>query len=232
VCKFRCHWCFLFAITLIPLLVTNCACQSNEADSLKPLLEVLAKNRISGSLEFSGSCESLRTRGPEFPHLSSAATSEKSAIDEVRYLFRENPEIGVWQDADGTMRVLEYGTADDILNLQLESVSFGSANVYSPNQALTSIQAAPEVRRYMTAHGIEWPYLRTVVSSAFAVTDSTPHISGTLANVTVSQALEGLLRAFPGVWIYQNCPATDKWNRVVYFLFYPLPDMGRGRVVQ
>jgi hypothetical protein len=234
---FACHRHSLFAIVLIPVLVVTCAGQTDAAaDSLKPLLEALAKNKTSGSLEFTGRCESLRAGAyPEFPRLGAPATNEKSALDGVRYLFKDNPEMGVTQDADGTIRVVEHGVVTDILNLWLGSVSFGIAGVYGANLAVTHILAAPEVKRYMTAQNIEWPYVGAAVSILFGTTpplDSTPHISGSITNVSVSQALDRILRVFPGVWIYENCPATDKRSRIVYVRFYRLQETGRGRVVQ
>lgn len=123
----------------------------------------------------------------------------------------------------------------DILNLWLESVSFGSANVYGANGALTYILAAPEVKRYMTAQNIEWPYVGGAVSILVGTTpppDSMPHISGSLTNVSVSHALDRILMVFPGVWVYEDCPATDKRGRIVYLRFYRLQDTGRGDMVQ
>lgn len=73
-----CHWYLFFAIALIPVLVITCSGQTDAAESLKPLLETLAKNKLSGSLEFTGRCDSLRAGAyPEFPRLSAPATDEK-----------------------------------------------------------------------------------------------------------------------------------------------------------
>ncbi len=231
-----CHWYFFFAIALILLLVITCAGQTDAEDPLKPLLESLAKNKISGSLEFSGRCESLQAEVyPEFPRMNAPARKEKSALDGVRYLFKDNPGMGVSQDADGTIRVVEYGMVTDVLNLWLESVSFGAAKVYGANQALTYILGAPEVKQYMTAQNIEWPYVGAAGSILVGTTpthDSTPHISGSLTNVSISHALDRILRVFPGVWIYEDCPATDKRGRIVCLRFYRLQDTGHGYMVQ
>ena len=37
-----------------------------------------------------------------------------------------------------------------------------------------------------------------------------PHISGTLDNITLSEALDYVLKTFPGIWLYENCPQTHK----------------------
>ena len=47
----------------------------------------------------------------------------------------------------------------------------------------------------------------------------TPHISGELNNVIVSQALDQVLKTFSGLWIYENCP-RGKTKQVVFFRFH------------
>jgi hypothetical protein len=53
-----------------------------------------------------------------------------------------------------------------------------------------------------------------------------PHISGFLENVTVSEALDYVLKTFPGVWIYENCPARGDRGRDMFFGFFRLPRVG------
>ncbi len=48
-----------------------------------------------------------------------------------------------------------------------------------------------------------------------------PHISGSLDNVTISQALDYVLQTFPGVWIYEDCPASGDQERAIHFRFFP-----------
>jgi hypothetical protein len=48
-----------------------------------------------------------------------------------------------------------------------------------------------------------------------------PRVSGELNNVTLSEALDYMLKTFPGLWVYENCHGSgnDK-TRVVVFAFY------------
>ena len=46
-----------------------------------------------------------------------------------------------------------------------------------------------------------------------------PHISGNLDNVTLSEALDYVLRTFPGLWVYENCP-SKKRKRAVFITFF------------
>jgi hypothetical protein len=47
-----------------------------------------------------------------------------------------------------------------------------------------------------------------------------PGVSGELNNVTVSQALDYMLKTLPGLWVYKNCPGDGKDKRLVLFTFY------------
>ena len=59
-----------------------------------------------------------------------------------------------------------------------------------------------------------------------------PHIAGDVSNVTVAQALDYILKTFPGIWWYQNCPATDGQPRTVHFGFYRLQRVLGGNFVR
>jgi hypothetical protein len=49
-----------------------------------------------------------------------------------------------------------------------------------------------------------------------------PTVYGKLEDVTVSQALDHVLRTFPGFWLYENCANKDG-ERTVYFSFVESP---------
>jgi hypothetical protein len=39
-------------------------------------------------------------------------------------------------------------------------------------------------------------------------------------------------KTFPGIWIYENCPRSDDKNRVVFFEFFYLGNIGFGTFVE
>jgi hypothetical protein len=50
-----------------------------------------------------------------------------------------------------------------------------------------------------------------------------PSFSGELNNVTLSEALDYMLKTFRGLWIYEECPAIPAIkgnNRIADFSFY------------
>ena len=213
--------------------------------SLRPLLEVLDKANLSGSLEFSGRCESLVVQDfPEFPKFRAPATSGGSPLQTLREMFADDPAMQVTQDPDGTIRMIERGVPKDILNVWISYLPFGDGQaggprpIYSANIALMGILGAPEVEVFMKAHHIEWPFLVFgPVSGIFdtvppAVPPDVPQLWGPLDHVTFSGAMDYVLKAFPGVWFYENCPRSAAKKGVVYFRFYHLEKTGSGPIVQ
>jgi hypothetical protein len=51
-------------------------------------------------------------------------------------------------------------------------------------------------------------------------TTTEPHISGELNNVTLSQALDYMAKAFGGLWVYKECPGHKENERIVDLYFY------------
>ena len=84
----------------------------------------------------------------------------------------------------------------------------------------------------MKAHEIELTFaVCGPLSGIFGKTPpppGVPHISGHLNNVTFSEAMDYVLQAFPGIWIYENCPRSHTKKRRVYFHFFYLQKLGTG----
>jgi hypothetical protein len=126
--------------------------------------------------------------------------------------------------------MIERGVPSDLLNVRIAHVSFEgrgaaavqNAGVYTPNDALRAILQAPEIANFMGAHHIE----RSVGNEAVPGNlfgqwpPEYPHISGSLDNVTLSAALDRVLKTFPGIWVYENCPRSKNKGRTVYFHFF------------
>jgi len=134
----------------------------------------------------------------------------------------------VTQTPDGTIRMVEGGVQTDLPDLRIRHVVFenGQYALYNPNDALRFVLRAPEVRAFMKDNDIGWPYTSEAAPGhAGPWPTELPHISGSLDNVTLSEALDHVLKTFPGIWVYENCPRDDKKGRVVYLRFYYLRNL-------
>ena len=73
-----------------------------------------------------------------------------------------------------------------------------------------------EVEAFKKAHNIEPSFF---FRAPGALDSALPIISGELNDVTVSQALDYILKASPGFWVYENCSFRDG-SRSAHFWFY------------
>jgi hypothetical protein len=199
---------------------------------LQPLLAALDRAKVSGSLELSDRCD--MTRLPpnfRFPHWH-AATEDGSPLEVSRETLADNPTARITRDPDGTIRMVEPGVPTDLLNVKISHISFESDGIpleyaaFSPNSALLhAILRAPEIATFMTTHNIVYPFGEGgsfVLGAQRPVTS--PHLAGSMDNLTLAQALDRVLKTFPGIWIYEDCSASSGQGRTVFFRFFSLQE--------
>jgi len=227
-----------FAIALITCMLLGSAVQEARAagpkdTSIEPILDTLGKAKLSGSLEVSGRCSSMNVQDfPEFPAVHLPVTSAGSSLQKLRAILASDPIMQVSQSPSGMIRMVETGVPTDLLEVKIKHISFNvlpSGAAYQPNVALSVILRAPEIVDFMAAHNIEWPFHGEAVSGSGASWPAqSPHISGSLDNLTLSDALDIVLRTFPGIWIYESCPRSSERSRFVYLRFFYLRKIGSG----
>jgi hypothetical protein len=185
---------------------------------LKPIFEILQKADLRGSVELAGRCDSGL---PSFPQFGSAPTSERSPVAALRAIAANDQAMQVKQDRDGTIRMREKGVPTDILSIRISHVSFedyAHHDIHTADGALSVILSAPEVVAYAKAHNIALnPWASGIAGSGPAGQSQwlhgLPHISGSLDDVTVLEALNRVLAAFPGqVLVYWDCPERQEKN--------------------
>jgi hypothetical protein len=220
---------------------------SAKGDLLQPMLEVLYEAKLSGSLEFTGSCD--EGFSPDLPPLRTITGRGGPTLQSLREIFRDDHAVRIEQDQTGKIRMVENAIPTDILNIKIRHISFDSTyrsgpetGVYTPNQALYVILHVPELAAFIKAHEIEIMATDSGISGgAGQLPPDSAHISGSLDNVTLSEALDRVLETFPGIWVYQNCPRKqshsdlspwDNRERVVYFRFFYLRKFGARAFVE
>lgn len=236
----RCARMTALAVVLLVAAISRIFAQDSyrsKSDSLRPLLEVLDKANVYASLEFTGSCDSYNFHDfPEFPQMRVPAGSKNlSALQTVSEMFRDGPAMRVTQASDGTIRIVQNDVETDILGVKIAHISFDSKPdswdlADSAWGARLIILRTPEIKSFMETHDIELPFGGASAGS-FNLSPppkNTPHVTGSLDNVTFSESMDYILKTFPGLWIYEACPKTSARKRTVYFRFYQL----RNGVVQ
>ena len=220
------------SITLCSCAQTSSSVSQEFVTPLRPLLQALASSRVSGSLEFSGHC--LGFPG-DFPHLRVPSATGSSPLQIARETFSDDSAVQVTQDSDGKIRIRENGVLTDLLNVNIRHISFEKNGMplqyaaFSPEAALYHvILQAPEVVAFSKTHDFQIPFLGIggPGGPGRGVPVDNPHVSGSMDNLTLSQSLDRLVKTFPGIWVYENCPAGDGKSRTVLFWFFSLQNPG------
>lgn len=199
------------------LLGSTCTGQVKFDDSPRLIKGVLAKAHISASIVYSDDCKYIRSRLPVPPHVS-APRGSGSPLELLRQMLSGNSQMKVTQDPNGTIRIVQDNTPTDILNVKIHHIKFPPRTNSDPNEpdrALGIILSSPEVRSFEEEHLI--PYTYVMLEGVHR--SDLPVVSGELYDVTLSQALDYVLKTFPGYWLYASC-TTEDGRRTVDFRFY------------
>jgi hypothetical protein len=162
------------------------------------ILGILMRPEVPASLEFSGECGSHVW---QFPPANFVRDQGKAKLQILREVFSADPQMEIKQEDDGTIRMVEKDVPTELLNVKIQHLPFKDA--YDPNDALGAILSAPEVRSFMRDHKIYLEPIYGGLLPGFAPRKLS--LSGPLEEVTFSQALDSVLKTFPGYWVYKSC---------------------------
>jgi hypothetical protein len=204
--------------------------RESRAEMVRSVLQVLNSASASGSMEIRGKCE-LRNLA-EIPNTLQAGSSRKNVVETLQPMFANDPAMQITQDQDGTIRMKESGVSDDILKVKIRDFRFDgdspNGGVYAPNVAVLRVMVTPEVLSFKRLKKIEWVSPAYVAPSNMGPpSPELPHISGSMRNVAVSEILDRVLQTFPGMWLYEDCPAHGDQKRAVYFRFFTFRGHGK-----
>ncbi len=213
-----------FAIVMAALaLITPCAGQDtakvDPGITAAVIGRVLAKARVSGSLVYRGQCQN-RGESWDLPAVSSPKQHETNPVQMLRGMFADNPKMHVAQDANGNIRMVETDVRRDLLDLRIVQVPFSSEpGIHAPAWAISQIMVTPDVKNYMTVNNIGpvVPDFRLFIGP---LSPDAPKIPDDLYYVTVSEALDYVVKTYPGFWAYEECESKNG-GRTVLLKYFP-----------
>jgi len=139
----------------------------------------------------------------------------------LREMFTDHPKMQLTQDSKGNIRMVETGVQSDLLDVRIVQVSFSSGShiLNNGNEALWQVMDTPDVKNYLTSNNIG-PVMSDFHLIIGPSSPNAPKISGDLYYVTFSEALDYVLKTYPGFWAYETCESKDG-GRTVYLDFFP-----------
>jgi len=219
--------------TVIAALILITPCMGQDTGKVNPAWTaaliggVLTKAHASGSLIYRGQCQD-RGSTWDLPTVSRPKQNDIPPVQMLRDMFADDPKMHVTQDANGNIRMVEADVSHDLLDLRIVQVPFSSdPGIDDPRWAISQIMTTPDVKNYMTVNNIGpvVPDFRLFIGPS---SPSAPKISSDLHFVTVSEALDYILKTYPGFWAYEECPG-ENGGRKVFFQFF---SDGRHEVVK
>ncbi len=181
-------------------------------NGIRLVMGILSKSGASGSLAFNGVCFH------DFPSTQIPTSFDAPAENLLRETFSEDLMMQVYQDASGIIRMAQTDVDRSILDVKIRHVSFtrpqgSDGPIYDPTEAMRAILQSPEAVHFSHMHNLRFPAIAVHLPHA-PLNSESPHISGSLNDVTVSEGLDRILKAFPGLWVYESCPGA-----VEFFFF-------------
>jgi len=168
--------------------------------------------RTSGSLILIGACrtspegdvvETDQIRIGE-PHSSNSPDEALDSLAQIEH------HITWSRQTDELVQVRDGRASASILSLPIRQVEL--KDVVDLGDAIRKLLLAPEIKAFLD------------LTRQRAKNPTAPKYSRTLTNVTLEQALNSIVRIFPGVWVYSECPGrititadltgSPRWERM------------------
>lgn len=216
---------YMLAVSTLLLLVGSCLGQDKSGRAVlhefmaqEGAQKILSTAQLSGSLEFWSVCDIAKPHAP-FLKIQPVSGYEGSALEALQELFANDPKMQVTQGTDGKIRMVETDVPQDFLEVKIHHLSFPpDYRSASGAMAVYFILNTPEVRTFMERNiGKKVPWYGWGMPGQ--IPPSWRNLVGHLNDVTVAQALDYVLKRFPGFWTYENC-RDPEGNRAISVGFH------------
>jgi hypothetical protein len=172
-------------------------------ESLRPVLKPLGG---AGRIYFSSACSGGKFPFPIFPKISVMPTQQREALAAVRDIFLKDESVRVVRDRSGMIRITIGRPPTALLQTNLKSLRFNTDEQYNGWRAVGAILNAKEVQSAMQKLGFEKGVKMAI--GPIAVPEpgrSLPHLTASIMNMTMDQALDLVAETFGGIVIYETC---------------------------
>jgi hypothetical protein len=177
----------------------------DDLDLAERLLDALRPQKLSGQLEYRGTCEAVNSDIISLPPISVAPPQYgKNGLLTVREMLGDNKDVSVTEQPPGIVRIRLPGVSGEILHTRISRLSLNRDEQYDPNQAVSAVLNAEEVESAMRRLNTNQA-LAVIVRQVRVPSKGAPHLGPFLKNVTVGEALAEILRTFRGVVVYDEC---------------------------
>ncbi|MGA2673591.1 MAG: hypothetical protein ABSE99_10230 [Terracidiphilus sp.] len=173
-------------------------------EAIQLLLAALKPEGKSARLDYRGTCDVPDSDVISFPSVKVDSPREAgSSTSKVTEMLRDNRDISVNEDASGIIRIKVAGVSGAILQTRIAQLALDRDEQYDPNAAIRAILNAKDfqsaVGQLHTRLAMSGGGLENIPKKGM------PHLEQSWKDVTVDQALNSVLRTFPGLVEYKEC---------------------------
>ncbi len=198
----------------------------NQHAVMERLRPVLRKARLTARIEYLSDCTTMSGWAAPFPKVDLAgATPHYAGLAAVQELFRTDRDITVVAKGSGSVVIRMGRVPQALLSTTIKAVRLTPTEQFNPQQAITAIEAAPEIRARLKELGLKLP-LTFDFRRPVAPGPDRPHLPAELRSLTLRQALGMVSSFFGGVTIYGQCDPHSNIG-VVWMGFSALNGPGR-----
>jgi hypothetical protein len=194
--------------------------QGDSPGNIQLILAALKPEEKSARLDLHGTCDISNSDVISVSPINfDSPRDAKNGLLRVKEILRGDRDITVNEDQYGIIRINGAGISDEILKTKIVRLTLNRDEQYDPEEAIRAILSANEVqiamrnlntRRALTSLGLE------IIPSK-----GLPHLKSPLENLTVDDALDRVLRKFPGLIEYTEC-SRPNGKHLFNFTFYDL----------
>ena len=212
------HICVVLAVNTLLFCAQNPHSPSNTTalrtnTVVNLALESFFDTRTSGSIILTGTCESTMS--------GRVVSTEELAIpdpidikridDDLDNLSHLSSHYGWFRRNDGLVQFRDNRASAELLRLHL--AKFELLQAVNLEDAVNKLLKVQQVKSFLKQHHIDLEPEFTGASfwndeqiQRLSKSPTAPKYSLKLTDVTLEEALNSIVRTFPGVWIYRECP--------------------------
>jgi hypothetical protein len=186
--------------------------------AIQLLLAALKPERKSARLDFQGPCEAPNSDVISFPPVKvNSPRDAGSSLSKVQEMLRDNRDISVKEDEFGIIRIKVAGVSGAILQTRIAQLTLDDDGQYDPNAAIRAILNAKDLQSAMGQLHVRFAVSATGLENI--PSKGAPHLEQSWKSLTVDQALDRVLRTFPGLVEYKEC-VRPNGDRLFNIRFY------------
>lgn len=163
----------------------------------------------AGRLYARAECWTKLGDGISFPRLELQSSSkEETGLAAIQDILRKNKEVTVAEGRSGIVGIWIGNVSKDLLETKIRFLMLDRVERYNVWWAISAIIQAKEVEAQRLKLGME-DSLTIIQGRIFEPAPGLRHLSASMKDVTVDEALDRVAQAFGGLVIYRECISAN-----------------------